>query len=109
MFKRAINRRSLLRVLLGVYLFLLFLVCFSLSIPPADLPLCVLMFVLAALGFFLARRENRLWRSIWIGALIISIVCGALEIIAGHRIAHQHAKNETSLGLMLRDRSATLS
>jgi hypothetical protein len=101
MFKRAINRKSLLRVLLGIYLLPLFLVCFSLSVPPADFPLCVLMLVLAALGLFLAHRENRSWRLIWISALIISIICGVLEIVAGHRIAYQHSKNETSMRLAL--------
>jgi len=60
------------------------------------------MFVLAALGLFLAHRENRSWRLIWISALIISIVCGALEMIAGHRIARQHSKNETRPGLPAR-------
>ena len=51
--KLAFNRRSLLRMLLGVYLFLLSVVCFSLSVPPADLPLCGLMFALAVAGVFL--------------------------------------------------------
>ena len=52
--KLIINRRFFLRMLLVVYLFLFFLVSFSLSVPPADLPLCGLMFVVATLGLVLA-------------------------------------------------------
>jgi hypothetical protein len=91
--KFTINKRSWLRMLLGVYLFPLFLVCFSLSVPPADLPLCGLMFIVAALGLVLARRESRAWRVIWTSALILSVLCGALEVVAGKRIAHQRSKN----------------
>ena len=86
--KFAFDRRSLLRVLLGVYLFPLFFVCFSLSVPPADLPLCGLLFVLAVVGFVLARREGRAWRILWFVALIAALVLGVLEIVAGRRIAH---------------------
>jgi hypothetical protein len=91
-----INKRSLLRVLLGVYLFPLALVIFSLSVPPADLPLCGLMFALAAFGLFLARRESRTWRVVWTSALVVSILCGVLEIVAGQRIAQQRSKHDSS-------------
>jgi len=91
--KLALDRRSLLRVLLGVYLFTLSFVCFSLSVPPADLPLCGLLFVLAVVGVFLARRESRVWRFIWIGALIAAVVFGMLEVVAGRRIAHQRSEH----------------
>jgi hypothetical protein len=94
--KIAINKQSLLRVLLGVYMFPLFLVVFSLSVPPGDLPLCGLMFVLAGFGFILARRESRAWRLIWLSALILSLLCGALELVAGQRIARQRSHHEAS-------------
>ena len=99
--KLTINKTSLLRVLFGVYLFPLSLVCFSLSVPPADLPLCGLMFVLAAFGLVLARQESRGWRVIWTGALIVSILCGVLEIVAGQRIARQRSKHDLSMRLTI--------
>jgi hypothetical protein len=93
----AINKQSVLRVLLGVYLFPLFLVVFSLSVPPGDLPLCGLMFVLAGFGLVLARRESRAWRVIWLSALIVSVLCGVLEVVAGQRIARQRSRRESNL------------
>jgi len=95
--KITISRRSLLRVLLGVYLFPLCLVVFSLSVPPGDLPLCGLMLALAGCGFVLAHRESRAWRAIWLSALVVSALCGVLEVVAGHRIAHQRSHRESSL------------
>ena len=95
MHKIAINKQSLLRILIGVYLFPLSLVCFSLSVPPGDLPLCGLMFVLAGFGFILARQESRAWRLIWLSALIVSVVCGVLEVVAGQRIAGQRSHHES--------------
>jgi hypothetical protein len=95
--KMSINKPSVLRILLGVYLFPLWMVCFSLSVPPADLPLCGLMFVIAAFGWVLARRESRGWRVLWMSALIVSILCAGLEIVAGKRIAHQRSKDAASL------------
>jgi hypothetical protein len=99
--KLTINKSSLLRVLLGVYLFPLYLVGFSLSEPPADLPLCVLMFVIAVLGLVLARRERRAWRVVWTIALIVSILFGVLEIVAGQHIARQHSKHDSSMILTM--------
>jgi len=96
MHKPIINKRFFLRMLLVVYLFVFFLVCSSLSVPPADLPLCVLTFVIAALGLILARRESRAWRMIWTIALMFSVLRGAVEVVAGNRIAHQHSKNASS-------------
>ena len=93
----SISKLSLLRILLGVYLFPLSLVVFSLSVPPGDLPLCGLMFVLAGVGFMLARRERRAWRLIWLSALIVSVLCGVLEVMAGQRIARQRSHHESSL------------
>jgi hypothetical protein len=94
--KIAINKLSLLRILLGVYLFPLVLVCFSLSVPPGDLPLCGLMLVLAVFGFTLARRESRAWRLVWLSALIVSLLCGALEVLAGQRVAQQRLHHQTA-------------
>ena len=91
--KFALDTQSLLRVLLCVYLLPFSLVCFSLSVPPGDLPLCGLLFVLAVLGLALARRESRAWRFIWIGALIAAVVFGALEVGVGRRIAHQRSEH----------------
>ena len=84
-------------MLLGVYLFPVALVCFSLSVPPADLPLCGLMFIIAIVGLVLARQEGRNWRLIWTAALIASVLCGALEIVAAKRIAQQRSKNKSSM------------
>ena len=95
--KHNFDKQSWLRVLFGVYLFPLYLVCFSLSVPPGDLPLCGLMFVLAAVGLVLGRQESRNWRLIWTTALIVSFVCGTLEIMVGKRIAQQRSKNRSSL------------
>jgi hypothetical protein len=91
------NKRSLLRVLLSVYFVLLYLVIFPLSVPPADLPLCGLMFTLAAFGFFLARQESQVRRVVWTIALSVSILCGVLEIIAGQHIARQRSKHDSSM------------
>ena len=103
--KLNINKRSLLRVLLGVYLFPLYLVVFSLSVPPADLPLCGLMFVLSVFGLVLARRDIRAWRVVWTSALITSIIFAVLEIIAGRNIAHQRSKHDPSMRLMMPEKS----
>ena len=96
--KLAINKRSLLRILLGVYLFPFYLVCFSLGVPPSDLPLCGIMFVIATFGLILAWRESRFWRGFWTGALIVSVLCGILEITTGQRVAWQHSKNDSNIG-----------
>jgi hypothetical protein len=75
---------------MGIYLFPFYLVTFSLSVPPSDLPLCGLMFATSACGFALARRESRNWRIVWICALIVSFIFGVLEVVAGHNLARQH-------------------
>lgn len=103
MHKFTINKRTCLRVLLVAYFFPLSLFWFSLSVPPADLPLCGLMFAWAVLGLILARGESRTWRAIWLSALILSILGGALEFVAGKRIAHQHADNSSSKEAILSD------
>jgi hypothetical protein len=95
------NKRSCLRVLAGVYLLPLFLVCFSLSVPPADLPLCGLMLALAAAGLVLARHESRAWRTIWTIALILSILGGILQIVAGQRLARQRSGLQPSYEMSL--------
>jgi hypothetical protein len=95
--KLTLNRRSVLLVLASVYIFPLLLVFFSLSVPPADLPLCGLLFVLAGVGLIIARRETRVWRIFWITALILSVILGILEIVAGERIKHQNSGNESHL------------
>lgn len=91
------SKRSVLRVLLAVYVFPLCLVVFSLSVPPSDLPLCGLMFALAGVGCVLARRESRAWRLIWASALVLSLLCGVLEVVAGQRIARQRSRDRSSL------------
>lgn len=97
MTKIPIKRQSLLRVLLGVYLFPLYLVVFSLSVPPRDLPLCGLMFALGGFGFLLARREGRAWRLIWLGALVIAVLCGILEVLAGQSISRQRSHQQSNV------------
>jgi hypothetical protein len=96
--KLTLNKRSVLRVLLGVYLFPFYLVVFSLSVPPADLPLCGLLFVLAVFGLVLGRRESRAWRVVWTFALIMSVVFVVLQFIAGRNIAHQRSKDDAGRG-----------
>jgi len=81
-----------MRILLGVYAFPLLLVIFSLSVPPGDLPLCGLMLILAVAGLALGWGQSRTWRLIWMSALILSMLCGALEIVAGHRIGRQSSQ-----------------
>jgi hypothetical protein len=88
--------RFLLWVVFACYLVPLLLVLGSLSVPPADLPLCILMFFVAAVGLVLAWRATRIWRLIWLGALAASVLLGALEIIAGRRLAHRHAAGASS-------------
>jgi hypothetical protein len=99
--KLTINKRSMMRVLLGVYLFPLYLVVFSLSVPPADMPLCGLMFVLAVFGLVLARRESRIWRVVWTVALIAAIIFAVLEIVAGRNIANQRSRHDSSMRLTM--------
>ena len=97
MHRIVISRKSILRGLLGVYLFPLWLVVFSLSVPPADFPLCVMMFVLAVLGLTLARKENRAWRAIWTVGVVIAIVAGVLQIVAGRRVAARlHSEKQSA-------------
>lgn len=91
--KLTLDKRSFLRVLVGVYLILLFLICFDLSVPPADLPFSGLLFVLAVIGIVLARRERRAWRLFWTGALILALAFPVLEVIAGWRIAKQRSED----------------
>jgi len=49
---------SLNRILPAVYLFLLSMVVFSLSVPPADLLLCAAMLALASLGLAITFRRK---------------------------------------------------
>jgi len=93
------SKRSLSRNLFGVYLFPLLLVVTSLSIPPADLPLCGLMFGLAVVGVFISRHDSRIWRIIWVGALTASILFGVLQVVAGYRIAHRRSHSESATAL----------
>jgi hypothetical protein len=90
MYNRTFSKRSLLLALLAVYFFFCSFVFLSLSIPPADFPFCGAMFVISVWGLFAATGESRVWRLIWVGALLGAILCGALELISGARIAHQH-------------------
>jgi hypothetical protein len=85
-------KRSLIRILLAVYLLLLCLVCFSLSVPPGDLPLCAGMFAVAAAGLALAFRGTRVWRVVWTTALVLAVLGGVLEVVAGKRIAQHRSE-----------------
>jgi uncharacterized membrane protein YsdA (DUF1294 family) len=89
-------KRSILRVLAGVFLLLLVLTGFSLSVPPADFLLFISMLVIAVLGLALSVKESKKWRLAWTVALIISLLGGALEIIAGKRLVRQRSKNEST-------------
>ncbi len=85
----------LLPVLLACYLVPCLLVVGSLSVPPADLPICGLMFVVAVAGLVLAWRYTRVWRLIWVGALAASLLLGTLEIVAGSRLSHRRTTSTT--------------
>jgi uncharacterized membrane protein YjjB (DUF3815 family) len=89
-------KRSLLRILLVVYLFPLVLVCGSLSVPPRDLLLFALMFAVAVAGTILSFKESRKWRAVWTAALVVALLGGALELFAGKRIARERSNNENS-------------
>jgi hypothetical protein len=95
------NQHRTLRVLLVMYLISLSIAGTSLSVPPADLPICEWMFILSSFGLYLARRETRAWRVIWTSALIASVLCGALEVIAGQLIAHHRSKSDSRIGLTM--------
>ena len=90
-------KQSVLRILLGVFLFLVVLTTFSLSVPPGDFSLFVAMFVIACVGLGLSLPESRSWRAVWTVALVAAFLGGALESIAGKRIAQQRSKNESSM------------
>lgn len=92
--KPLFKKQSLLCILTIVYLFFFLLVSFSLSVPPADFPLCVLLFVLAGAGLFLSLRESRVWRIFWIIALVLAVAFGVLEVVAGKLIAHERSACE---------------
>jgi hypothetical protein len=89
-------KKTVLRILLGVYLFPFLLVCSSLSVPPADLPIYVLMLCIALFGLTISFRDSRRWRVIWITALIFSISGGVLDVVAGKRITRQLIDNRTT-------------
>jgi hypothetical protein len=91
-----IKKQSRLLILLFIYLFVCSLIFLSLSVPPADFPICVMMFVVAVVGLVIAWRESRVWLLIWIGALAASIMFGALELLSGRIIAHQRSIHHTS-------------
>jgi hypothetical protein len=93
----AAKKSSALWILLIFYLFFCSFVFLSLSVPPADFPFCIMMFIIAVVGLAIAWQESRVWRLIWMGALVASIMCGSLELIAGHRIANQLSRDALSI------------
>lgn len=86
------HKRQIIRVLLAVYSMLFLFTVFSLSVPPHDLILFVAFFLIAVVGFLMARAEGRSWKLIWIVALTIAILGGLLEILAGKRLAEHRAE-----------------
>jgi len=90
-------KSAILKILLIVYLFTFLVVCFSLSVPPTEMPLFVLMLCFAVIGIAISFRESRHWRIIWIIALVISILGGTLDVVAGKRIAREKSKNEQNV------------
>jgi hypothetical protein len=92
--KPILNHQFFLRLLLGLYLVPLLLVCNSLSVPPHDLLFCGLMFVFAILGLVFTPQAGRAWRVFWTVALAVSLLCGGLEVIAGKNIARQRSTME---------------
>jgi hypothetical protein len=57
------------------------------------------MFGLAVVGLFMSRHDSRIWRIIWVGALMASILFGALRVVAGYRIAHRRSHSESAAAL----------
>jgi hypothetical protein len=80
-------RLSTLRVLAGVLVLPLYLVVSSLSVPPNDLPLYGIIFLLAICGLAVAHKEDRGWRIFRGIVLVLSVAFGTLEVLAGKRIA----------------------
>ena len=91
------NKQTALRILAGVYLLPMLLTGFSLSVPPADFPLFVFMLAIAAFGLCLTSPESPKWRVAWTVALVIALLGGAFELLAGKRLAQQRLKNGSSL------------
>jgi hypothetical protein len=88
------RRKPILRILSGIFLLPLALVCFSLSVPPADLPLLGIMILIGSKGLALSLRHNPKWRWFWSIALAMSVFGAALEIVASKRIASQRSQEE---------------
>ncbi len=79
-------RRHFFKWSVVLYIILLPYVCFSLSVPPADLPFFVALIVLATCALLASKQEARRWRIICIVGLVVSVLGGASEVIVGHRI-----------------------
>jgi len=88
-------KTRVLRILVAVFLFALLLVTFSLDVPPGDIPIFILMLVIAGTGLALTVRGSRKWRALWIVAAVITLVGGSLEIIAGKKIAGSRRATES--------------
>ncbi len=68
------------------YIVLLTYACFSLNVPPADLPAFVGLVVLATCALIASKGETRRWRTICAIFLAVAVLGTALEILSGHAI-----------------------
>ncbi len=69
-----------------LYFILLPYVCFSLSMPPADLPFFSALFVLATCALLASKQQTRRWKIICIEGLAFAVLGIGKEIIAGRQI-----------------------
>jgi thiol:disulfide interchange protein len=68
------------------YVVLLAYACFSLSVPPADLPAFIGLLVLAVCALMASKGETRRWRTICAVFLAVAVLGTTLEILSGHAI-----------------------
>jgi hypothetical protein len=69
-----------------LYMILLPYVCFSLSVPPANLPFFIGLIFLSACALITSKKETRGWKIICILAPSFAILGGAFEIVSGRII-----------------------
>jgi len=68
------------------YVVLLVYACFSLSVPPADLPAFIGLVVLAVCALMASKGETRRSRTICAIFLAVAVLGAILEILSGHAI-----------------------
>jgi hypothetical protein len=72
--------------------------CGSLSVPPADLPVFLVMDVLAVCAVIGSKEQIRRWKTISIILLIIVVLGTILQIIGGHIIKTRRDRDRNISG-----------